>query len=51
MSLKLQKISIDVEKFNAIHSVSDECPEQLFGQRARFADLSVSTACEYDAGS
>jgi hypothetical protein len=33
MSLKLQKISIDVEKFNAIHTVNDERPEQLLGGR------------------
>ena len=33
MSVKLQKISIDVEKFNAIHTANEECPEQLLGGR------------------
>ncbi len=31
MRIQLQKISIDVEKFNAIHNADDECREQLFG--------------------
>ena len=33
MSLKLQMISIDVEKFNAIHAANDERPEQRLGGR------------------
>jgi hypothetical protein len=31
MRIKLQKISIDVEKFDAIHNADDECREQLLG--------------------
>ena len=31
MRMKLQKISIDVEKFNATHNADDGCREQLFG--------------------
>jgi hypothetical protein len=31
MCLKLQQISIDVEKFNAIHNVADEYQEQRLG--------------------
>ena len=31
MSVKLQKTGIDVEKFNAINTANDECPEQLLG--------------------
>jgi hypothetical protein len=33
MSLKLQKISIDAEKFNALNTANDEYPEQLLGSR------------------
>jgi len=33
MSVKLQKISIDFEKFNAINTANGECPEQLLGSR------------------
>ena len=33
MSAKLQETSIDVEKFNAIHTANDERPEQLLGGR------------------
>jgi hypothetical protein len=33
MSLKLQKISIAAEKFNAINTANDEHPEQLLGSR------------------
>jgi hypothetical protein len=33
MILKLQKISIDTEKFNAINAANDEHPEQLLGSR------------------
>jgi hypothetical protein len=31
MRIKLQKISIDVEKLNAIHNADDEYREQLWG--------------------
>ena len=31
MKINFQKISIDVEKFNAIHNADDECREQLLG--------------------
>jgi hypothetical protein len=31
MKMKLHKIRIDVEKFNAIINANDECPEQLLG--------------------
>jgi hypothetical protein len=29
MGIKLQKIGVDVEVFNANHPANDECPEQL----------------------
>jgi hypothetical protein len=33
MGMKLQKVRIDVETFNAINNANDECPEQLWGAR------------------
>jgi hypothetical protein len=33
MSLKLQKTSIDVEKFSAINHANDECPERPFDSK------------------